>query len=110
MLIERVESRLIFSDNDEKLAEFVKAFLAPLILKLGSVHEAVKSKILTVLKHVNARVRSVKSVQMPVGILLEMLHEGRQEYENLSGLVKGFVIVYLEMGFERLPDNVPLLR
>lgn len=44
-LIGKVEMRIALADSEKKLEELLKVYLAPLLLKLGSEHVAVRNKV-----------------------------------------------------------------
>ena len=102
-LLERVFLRLGHVDTDEKLEEFAKKFLTPVLLKLSSQNEDVKRKVLELLAHVNKRLKSSKGVQLPMDSLLLQYQD-----PQCTPYVRNFTILYLKMGFSRLTQDKQL--
>nr|XP_014085277.2 proteasome-associated protein ECM29 homolog [Bactrocera oleae] len=96
-LLERVLLRLGCADSDEKLEAIVVRFLTPVILKISSPHDAVRTKVVEVLTHIKRRVTSRPLVQIPVEALLD-------QYSNAgnSPFLLNFAIIFITMGFPRL--------
>uniref|UniRef100_A0A0A1X9L8 Proteasome-associated protein ECM29 homolog n=1 Tax=Zeugodacus cucurbitae TaxID=28588 RepID=A0A0A1X9L8_ZEUCU len=96
-LLERVLLRLGCADSDEKLEAIVGRFLTPVILKISSPHDAVRTKVVEVLTHIKRRVTSRPLVQIPVEALLD-------QYSNAgnSPFLLNFAIIFITMGFPRL--------
>lgn len=44
-LVGKVEMRIALADSEKKLEDLLKLYLAPLLLKLGSEHVAVRNKV-----------------------------------------------------------------
>lgn len=44
-LVGKVEMRIALASSDKKLEDLLKVYLAPLLLKLGSEHVAVRNKV-----------------------------------------------------------------
>ena len=44
-LVGKVEMRIALADSEKKLEDLLKVYLAPLLLKLGSEHVAVRNKV-----------------------------------------------------------------
>lgn len=44
-LVGKVEMRIALASSEKKLQELLKTYLAPLLLKLGSEHVAVRNKV-----------------------------------------------------------------
>ncbi|KAH8320498.1 hypothetical protein KR067_004311, partial [Drosophila pandora] len=101
-LLERVLLRLGNADSDEKLESTVGKFLAPVILKMNSPHTAVRTKasnlVVEVLTHIKRRLSSRGQVQIPVEALLD-----QYAAEDSSTFLKNFAIIFIAMGFPRLP-------
>ncbi|XP_036334369.1 proteasome-associated protein ECM29 homolog [Rhagoletis pomonella] len=96
-LLERVLLRLGCADSDDKLEAIVGRFLTPVILKITSPHDAVRTKVVEVLTHIKRRVTSRPLVQIPVEALLD-------QYSNSgnSPFLLNFAIIFITMGFPRL--------
>ncbi|XP_044163962.1 proteasome adapter and scaffold protein ECM29-like isoform X2 [Acropora millepora] len=96
-LLERVFLRVASAETDEQLERTVGTFLSPLLLKVASPHQDVKNKVVTLLTHLNKRLKSRPKIQLPVKSLL-------LQYQDASFpvFVSSFSILYLKMGFPRL--------
>ena len=99
----------------------MKRFLCPVLLKLASPHEGVRGKVcgfiyfpfvvvcyirdfgrdfqvMQMLSNINVRVKSDQVLKLPVTALYEQLLN-----PQISAIVKNFSIIYLDMGYVRLP-------
>ena len=96
--VDKILFKIATSDTDESLENSLKKHLAPTLLKLSSQNEAVRKKVMELLVHVNKRVKNNDKVQLPMQALLE-------QYKNpgQSSFVLNFTIIYLKMGFPRMP-------
>lgn len=95
--MERVLFRLGTADSDAALETTVCRFLAPVLLKITSPAEAVRCKVMEILTHVNKRLKSRPLVQLPVEALLD-------QYQTTdSTFLHNFSIIYITMGYPRLP-------
>jgi proteasome component ECM29 len=57
-LVDKVDFRILeVANNESKLETLLSRYLAPLILKAGSEHAAVRAKVIAVLKRVNTFVQ-----------------------------------------------------
>ncbi|XP_030379976.1 proteasome-associated protein ECM29 homolog [Scaptodrosophila lebanonensis] len=100
-LLERVLLRLGCAETDEKLESTVAKFLPPVILKINSPHELVRTKVVEVLTHIKRRLTSRGQVKIPVEELLNLY--GAPESTTF---LKNFAIIFIAMGYSRLPlDN-----
>lgn len=70
MLLERVFLRIGSAETDEQLQNAVSKFLPPVLLKLSSTQEGVRKKVMELLVHINKRIKSRPTVQLPVEALL----------------------------------------
>ncbi|XP_020604939.1 proteasome-associated protein ECM29 homolog [Orbicella faveolata] len=102
-LLERVFLRVASAETDDQLEKTVKTFLCPLLLKVASPHQEVKNKVMTLLTHLNKRLKSRPKIQLPVDSLL-------LQYQDVSipAFVANFAILYLRMGFPRLPPETQM--
>lgn len=98
MLVERVFLRFVTAETDEQFESVLSKFLLPVLAKLNSPQEGVRKKVMELLVHVNKRLKSRPQVQLPVEALVA-------EYSraSCSSFVLNFALVYLRMGFPRLP-------
>ena len=102
-LIGKVELRIALTESDPKLQSTLGTYLAPLLLKLGSEHVAVRNKVIAVCQHINTRVKP-PSIQLPVASLL-------QQYKtSTNSLVRHFDLLYIQQGIDRLPKDVSTRR
>ena len=97
-LLERVFLRLGNADTEEQLQEAVTKFLAPVLLKLTSQNEGVRKKVMELLVHINKRIKNNTNIQLPVEALLLQYQD-----PSATSFVINFTIIYLKMGFPRLP-------
>ncbi|CAB3243794.1 unnamed protein product [Arctia plantaginis] len=100
LLLDRVFLRLGSTDSDEQLESCLTRFLPPVILKLSSPHEQVRTKVMELLVHVNKRVKCRTSVQLPVQTLLELYKD-----TTSNSFIINFSVIYITMGFPRLPRD-----
>ncbi|XP_059609063.1 proteasome-associated protein ECM29 homolog [Phlebotomus argentipes] len=99
-LLERVLLRLACADTDEQLENAVSKFLAPVLLKIVSPEESVRLKVMEVLTHINKRLKTRPLIQIPVQDILS-------QYQSTdSSFAMNFAIIYITMGFPRLPADV----
>ncbi|XP_068630379.1 proteasome-associated protein ECM29 homolog [Battus philenor] len=103
LLLDRVFLRLGNADTDEQLESCLNRFLPPVILKLSSPHEQVRTKVMELLVHVNKRVKCRSDVQLPVQTLLLLYGES-----TANSFIINFSIIYITMGFPRLPRDKQL--
>lgn len=81
-LIDKVELRLTLANSPTKLAELLQIYLCPLLTKLASPHEQVRTKIQEVLEHLNVRINAGK-VELPIRKLAEQLFQvGESEIKS----------------------------
>ncbi|XP_075970288.1 proteasome-associated protein ECM29 homolog [Anticarsia gemmatalis] len=98
LLLDRVFLRLGNADSDDQLESCLTRFLPPVILKLSSPHEQVRTKVMELLVHVNKRVKCRADVQLPVETLLKQYMD-----TTSNSFIINFSIIYITMGFPRLP-------
>lgn len=98
-LLERVLLRLGTAETDDQLETAVKKFLTPVLLKITSPSESVRCKVMEVLTHLNKRLKSRPLVQLPVEALIT------QYQTTSSSFLHNFSIIYITMGFPRLPSE-----
>ncbi|XP_072162436.1 proteasome adapter and scaffold protein ECM29 isoform X3 [Bemisia tabaci] len=96
MLLERVFLRVGSADSEEQLANCISKFLAPVLLKLSTSHDTVRNKVVELLTHLNKRLKTYKTMQLP---LLELLDTYRN---TTSSFVQNFTIIYIKVGFPRM--------
>ncbi|XP_072940517.1 proteasome adapter and scaffold protein ECM29 [Epargyreus clarus] len=97
LLLDRVFLRLGAADSDEQLESCLSRFLPPVILKLSSPHEQVRTKVMELLVHVNKRVKCRAEVQLPVETLLQLYTDAKA-----NSFIINFTIIYITMGYPRL--------
>ncbi|KAI1309120.1 hypothetical protein EDD11_004131 [Mortierella claussenii] len=96
-LLDNVELRFALAETDAQLEKTLNTFLCPVLLKLASPAENIRAKVVGILTHINKRVRPKPAIKLPVSPLL------LQFTSSTSVLVKNFTLIYIEMGFERIP-------
>lgn len=107
--LEKILFRFATSDTDESLEKTLAKHLTPSLFKLSSQDEAVRKKCMELLVHVNKRVKNNDNIQLPMEGLLEQYRN-----PNSTSFIINFTIIYIKMGFPRLPlerkvDNIPKL-
>ena len=106
--------RLGNAETEEQLQEAVSKFLPPVLLKLTSHNEGVRKKVINLLHstifyclifkvmellvHINKRIKNNMNIQLPVEALLLQYQD-----PSATSFVINFTIIYLKMGFPRLP-------
>ncbi|XP_005102218.1 proteasome adapter and scaffold protein ECM29 [Aplysia californica] len=108
-LVERVFLRIGSAETDEQLQTALAKFLAPLILKLNSKDEGVRSKVLKLLAHIKTRLKSRGKVLLPLDALLTQFQD-----PQATPFITNFTILFIKLGFPRVdPEKqaqlVPLL-
>ncbi|CAH2107601.1 unnamed protein product [Euphydryas editha] len=103
LLLDRVFLRLGNANTDEQLENCLNRFLPPVILKLSSPHEQIRTKVMELLIHVNKRVKCRNEVQLPVETLLQLYSDPKA-----NSFIINFTIIYITMGFPRLPRDKQL--
>lgn len=103
--LERVLTRLAVT-QDEAFEGVLDKLLPLMIAKLdGSqyvdkkIPDLIKQKILAILSHVNARLKGLPRVKLPVQKLVKVYRGAKGE-----GLVESFSLVYIDKGFDRSDD------
>ncbi|KAL2136192.1 hypothetical protein VTI74DRAFT_5070 [Chaetomium olivicolor] len=95
-LIEKVEWRILSASSDEEqLQRLLKVYLAPLLLKAGSEHVAVRNKVISTCQTINKLVKS-PSIVLPVAALLEQYKATEQP------LIKHFDLIYIQHSVGKL--------
>ncbi|KAL2147684.1 hypothetical protein VTI28DRAFT_7036 [Corynascus sepedonium] len=95
-LIEKVEWRILSTSSDEeKLQEFLKIYLAPLLLKAGSEHVAVRNKVISTCQTINKLIKA-PGIVLPVGALLDQYKATDQ------ALIKHFDLIYIQHSVGKL--------
>ena len=107
--LEKILFRFATSDTDESLEKTLAKHLAPSLFKLSSQDEAVRKKCMELLVHVNKRVKNNDNIQLPMEGLLEQYRN-----PNSTSFIINFTIIYIKMGFPRLPlerkvEHIPKL-
>lgn len=69
-----------------------------MLLKLASPHESVRAKVMQMLSNINVRIKSDQVLRLPVSAIFEQLLS-----PQVQAIVKNFTIIYLDMGYSRLP-------
>uniref|UniRef100_A0A3B5QZM3 Proteasome component Ecm29 N-terminal domain-containing protein n=1 Tax=Xiphophorus maculatus TaxID=8083 RepID=A0A3B5QZM3_XIPMA len=95
--LERVFLRLGHAETDDQLQDIISKFLPPVLLKLSSVQEGVRKKVMELLVHLNKRIKSRPKIQLPVETLLVQYQD-----PAAASFVTNFTIIYIKMGYPRL--------
>uniref|UniRef100_A0A8C5AAC5 Ecm29 proteasome adaptor and scaffold n=1 Tax=Gadus morhua TaxID=8049 RepID=A0A8C5AAC5_GADMO len=95
--LERVFLRLGHAETDDQLQDIISKFLPPVLLKLSSVQEGVRKKVMELLVHLNKRIKSRPRIQLPVETLLVQYQD-----PAAASFVTNFTIIYIKMGYPRL--------
>ncbi|KAF7662410.1 hypothetical protein LDENG_00236880 [Lucifuga dentata] len=95
--LERVFLRLGHAETDEQLQDIISKFLPPVLLKLSSVQEGVRKKVMELLVHLNKRIKSRPKIQLPVETLLVQYQD-----PAAASFVTNFTIIYIKIGYPRL--------
>lgn len=98
--LERVFLRLGLAETDEQLQDIISKFLPPVLLKLSSVQEGVRKKVMELLVHLNKRIKSRPKIQLPVETLLVQYQD-----PAAASFVTNFTIIYIKMGYPRLETS-----
>uniref|UniRef100_A0A3Q2ZG40 Ecm29 proteasome adaptor and scaffold n=1 Tax=Hippocampus comes TaxID=109280 RepID=A0A3Q2ZG40_HIPCM len=93
----RVFLRLGHAETDDQLQDIISKFLPPVLLKLSSVQEGVRKKVMELLVHLNKRIKSRPKIQLPVETLLVQYQD-----PAAASFVTNFTIIYIKMGYPRL--------
>ncbi|XP_078435505.1 ARM repeat superfamily protein isoform X2 [Wolffia australiana] len=99
--IEEVLDRMLTSlalADDNKLTNLLSRILPFSISALASSSPSVRKLVMEILSHVNKRVKHHREIQLPLMDLWKMYGE-----ENVASIVRNFLIIYIEMAFDRLP-------
>jgi proteasome component ECM29 len=96
-LLENVELKLAMCNTDAQLEKTIQVFLPPVLLKLASTNPDAKKKVMEILSHINKRVKTNATIQLPFESLLEQFTN-----PQISVFVKNFTLIYLEMAATRL--------
>ncbi|BFY99626.1 hypothetical protein BsWGS_02666 [Bradybaena similaris] len=96
-LVERVFLRIGSAESDEQLETALGKFLAPLLLKLNSPSEDVRSKVLNLLAHIKTRLKSRSQIKLPLEALLAQFQD-----PNATPFITNFTILFIKLGFPRL--------
>ncbi|XP_045567416.1 proteasome adapter and scaffold protein ECM29 isoform X1 [Salmo salar] len=102
--LERVFLRLGHAETDDQLQDIISKFLPPVLLKLSSVQEGVRKKVMELLVHLNKRIKSRPLIQLPVETLLVQYQDpAAASFVTNGGFsLQNFTIIYIKMGYPRL--------
>ncbi|PKI57790.1 hypothetical protein CRG98_021857, partial [Punica granatum] len=95
-LLDRMLTRLALCD-DSKLGALLSKLLPLSISSLSTPSQAVRSKVLEILSHVNKRVKHQSEIGLPLSELWRIYMEN-----DVALIVRNFCILYIEMAFERV--------
>ncbi|KAK4132788.1 ARM repeat-containing protein [Trichocladium antarcticum] len=95
-LIDNVEWRILSASSDEeKLQRLLKVYLAPLLLKAGSEHAAVRNKLISTCQTINKLIKA-PGIVLPVAALLD------QYKTTENSLIKHFDLLYIQHSVGKL--------
>ncbi|KAJ3681025.1 hypothetical protein LUZ60_015514 [Juncus effusus] len=97
--LDRMLTRLALAD-DSKLEPLLSSILLYAISSLSSSSASLRKLVMEMLTHVNKRVKHRPEIGLPMLDLWKLYCEA-----NISPMVRNFCIVYIEMAFERLPNE-----
>jgi len=95
-LLENVELRIALANKNEQFEKCLNVFLCPVLLKLGSPHDNVRQKVMSICNHVSKRIKSNIDIKLPTEKLLELFTS-----DNSSNFVSNFSLLFLEIAFNR---------
>jgi hypothetical protein len=99
-LLDRVLARFSMATTDEAFTASIATLLVPTLDVLRSEHAESRNKVITVLSHVNKRVKANAAIKLPLMALLS-------QYKNTASnaFLRNFNIIYIEMAFERTTQD-----
>jgi len=99
-LLENVELRIALANKNEQFEKCLNVFLCPVLLKLGSPHDNVRQKVMSICNHVSKRIKSNIDIKLPTEKLLELFTS-----DNSSNFVSNFSLLFLEIAFNRTTED-----
>ncbi|TPX16164.1 uncharacterized protein E0L32_004159 [Thyridium curvatum] len=95
-LVEKVDFRILsVANNEEKLQELLQRYLAPLLLKAGSEHASVRSKVITICQRLKTFIQP-PGVVLPVDALLDQFSAAE------SPVLKQLDLMFIQHSIGRL--------
>ncbi|KAK9454580.1 proteasome stabiliser-domain-containing protein [Dipodascopsis uninucleata] len=101
-LVNKVELRIALANTNDKLESLLKIYLAPLLLKLGSSHEVVRNKVVSICDHIDTRIKS-SDISLPAESLLVQFQNPKVDSDPT--LVRNYSLKYLSAAIERLSSQ-----
>ncbi|KAJ3256608.1 hypothetical protein HK103_005242 [Boothiomyces macroporosus] len=101
-LLEKVELRLALASDESSFESQITTLLCPILAKLDSPHQQVKTKAMAVCSHINKRCNS-GNINLPVDKLIEFYHSS-------GPTSRAFAIIYLKKGFTTLNETDQMLK
>ncbi|TGZ79375.1 ARM repeat-containing protein [Ascodesmis nigricans] len=98
-LINQVEFAIALAETEEKLQKLLAKYLAPVLLKVMSPQEAVRSKVISIVKHVGTRIRPPTLI-LPVKSLLEQFMDPKAG--GKSEELRKLDLTFINVGLSRL--------
>ncbi|ELR03409.1 hypothetical protein GMDG_06146 [Pseudogymnoascus destructans 20631-21] len=107
-LVGKVEMRIALA-KDEKLESVLKVYLPPVLLKLGSEHQAVRNKVIATCQHIKIRLSGDQNVVLPVAALLQQYKDNPE-----SSMIRHFDLLFIQQSIGKLSpteqiDLLPIL-
>ncbi|OAY68778.1 Proteasome-associated protein ECM [Ananas comosus] len=98
-VLDRMLTRLALADDD-KLEPALAKILPYSIASLSSPSPSIRKMVMEILTHINKRVKHRLEIRLPFLELWKIYNEA-----SSSPMVRNFCIVYIEMSFDRLPNE-----
>ncbi|XP_020113729.1 proteasome-associated protein ECM29 homolog isoform X2 [Ananas comosus] len=98
-VLDRMLTRLALTDDD-KLEPALAKILPYSIASLSSPSPSIRKMVMEILTHINKRVKHRLEIRLPFLELWKIYNEA-----SSSPMVRNFCIVYIEMSFDRLPNE-----
>ena len=92
MLLDKVFFKILASETDFDFEENLRIYLPKLLIKLATSEEIVRKKIMEIFVHINKRIKSRPTVQLPLDELLNMFNN--PSFTNLAFFAVSFNILY----------------
>lgn len=99
-LINKVELRIALADSDQKFQSALDLYLCPLLLKLSSIHGAVRQEILKFIQHLIPRINSYREIKLPT---LKLIQQAKNQTSNTdASTVQLYSLLFASKGIDRL--------
>ncbi|XP_077969072.1 proteasome adapter and scaffold protein ECM29-like [Styela clava] len=95
--VELVFLKFGLAQSDLEFEALVERFLPTILGKVSSADENIRIKVMQLLNHISNRLKSRSDVKLPIDKLLQLYKESK------SSFIVNFTIIYIKLGFPRLP-------